>query len=231
MQPCRCGHLRLGVAEIQTSLANGAVSFLPPVPVRKEAVQAWTIGEALDAGDFLEGSLLPEHGKQLFQKRIVTEETLPLEIFPRRLDLGSGLDEQPIFLPGALPVEPEVLQNPIHAEELRRLVESGGSPVAGPRIFSGVLDHPGPDGVEHDVPTEFQKIRLPVHQDGLEPPLQHMPYPSMPPVEGLRIDAVELAYGLGKIAIRCFEDQMKVIGHQTVSVTKHIEPAQRHGEN
>jgi hypothetical protein len=57
MQPCRGGHLRLGVAEIQTSLANGAVSFLPPVPVLQEAVQAWKIDEALDSGDFLEGVL------------------------------------------------------------------------------------------------------------------------------------------------------------------------------
>lgn len=114
-----------------------------------------------------------------------------------------------------------------HGKELRHLVESGGSPVAGPRILPDILDHAGPHGIEHDVPAQFKKVRLPVHNDGLKPPLQHMPYPPMPPVEGLRVDAVQLAHGFGQIGVRRFEEQVEVIGHQTVGMTKHIEPAQR----
>jgi hypothetical protein len=49
----------------------------------------------------------------------------------------------------------------------------------------------------------------------------------MPPVEGLRVDAVELAHGFGQIGVRGFEEQMEVIGHEAVGMTKHIEPAQR----
>lgn len=114
-----------------------------------------------------------------------------------------------------------------HGKELRHLVESGGSPVAGPRILPDILDHAGPHGIEHDVPAQFTKVRLPVHNDGLKPPLQHMPYPPMPPVEGLRVDAVELAHGVGEIGVRRFDEQMEVIGHQAVGMAKHIEPSER----
>ena len=79
----------------------------------------------------------------------------------------------------------------------------------------------------HDIEAEFQKIRLPIHHNGLEPALKHMPYTPMPPVEGLRVHAVELPHGFGQIGVGGFEERVEVIGHQAVGMAKHIEPAQR----
>jgi hypothetical protein len=42
----------------------------------------------------------------------------------------------------------------------------------------------------------------------------------MPPVEGLRIDAVELMHGFGQIGVGGFEEQVEVIGHQAVGTDK-----------
>jgi hypothetical protein len=36
-----------------------------------------------------------------------------------------------------------------------------------------------------------------------------------------------MAHGFGQIGVGGFEEQMDVIGHHTVGVAKHIEPAQR----
>ena len=126
---------------------------------------------------------------------------------------------------GAFPVETELFLNPVHGEKLRRFVESSGCPIAGPRIFPCVLDHPDAHGVEHDLSAQFQKIHLPIHHNGIEPPLQHMPHLDMPPVEGLRVDTVELAHGLGQIGVGGLEKQVELIDHEEVDMTKHIEPA------
>lgn len=54
-----------------------------------------------------------------------------------------------------------------------------------------------------------------------------MPYPPTPPIEGLRVHAVELAHGFGQIGVWGFKKQVVVIGHQAVGMAKHIEPAKR----
>ena len=58
-----------------------------------------------------------------------------------------------------------------------------------------------------------------------------MPYPAMPTVECLRVHAVELPHGFGKIRVRGFEQQMEVVRHQAIAMTNHVEPAQRHPEH
>lgn len=84
MQAGRNGHLGLGVSEFEARLDNCLVAILPARSVRQQVLQAGAVGEALDARDFLEDALFLEHGKQLFEKRIVTEEALPFEIVPGR---------------------------------------------------------------------------------------------------------------------------------------------------
>lgn len=49
----------------------------------------------------------------------------------------------------------------------------------------------------------------------------------MSSVEGLRGDADHPAHGFGQIDARCFENPMKMIGHQAVGMAKSIEPAKR----
>jgi hypothetical protein len=60
-----------------------------------------------------------------------------------------------------------------------------------------------------------------------------MIYPAMPTVECLRVDAIELVHGFGQTAVRYLQQQMEVIGHQTIDMSNHVEPPQRrpeHGE-
>jgi len=84
MQAGRKGHLGLAIAKLETRFNDGAVPLFPALRARQDTLQAWAVGEALDAGNLLEGALFLEHGKQLFEKRVVTEEALPFEIVPRR---------------------------------------------------------------------------------------------------------------------------------------------------
>jgi hypothetical protein len=44
------------------------------------------------------------------------------------------------------------------------------------------------------------------------------------PVEALGVDTVHLAHALGQMARLRFDHQMKVIGHQTVSITHPLHP-------
>ena len=112
MKTGRDSHSGLGIAASEACLDDGAVSLFPALRVRQEALQAGAAGEALDAGHFLEGALFLEHGEQLFEKRIFTEEALPFEIVPGRVfKLRSCLDEPPAFRAGTVPVESEVFHS------------------------------------------------------------------------------------------------------------------------
>src|SRR3989304_5083893 len=58
--------------------------------------------------------------------------------------------------------------------------------MAAPSIFSKFLhraDHTRPQGIQMNVPDEFQEIRLRLDWDRPEPVLEQMPHPVMPPVE------------------------------------------------
>src|SRR4030067_63240 len=63
--------------------------------------------------------------------------------------------------------------------------------IAAPSIFSKFLhradhhraDHTCPQGIQMNVPDEFQEIRLRLDGDRPEPVLEQMPHPVMPPVE------------------------------------------------
>lgn len=70
MEPCSGDYLRLSAAGIRPCQAGGPVALVPPLLVDQEAVQAWTVGETLGAGDVL------EYGELSFKKRIVPEENI-----------------------------------------------------------------------------------------------------------------------------------------------------------
>ena len=79
-----------------------------------------------------------------------------------------------------------------------------------------MTDHLGPSRIEHHIATEFEQMRLLLHQDGGESALQEMPHPLMPAIDGLGIRAVELPHAAGEIGLRGFEQQMIVVIHQAV---------------
>jgi hypothetical protein len=66
--------LGLAIAEFETRFADGPIAPFPAGRARQDALQAWTVGEALDAGNFLGGVLLLGHEKQLIEKHLVTKK-------------------------------------------------------------------------------------------------------------------------------------------------------------
>ena len=84
--------------------------------------------------------------------------------------------------------------------------------------------HLRPDWIQDDIATEFQQMRLLLHQNGGEPALQEMPDPLMATVIRLRIAAIELAHAEGQIRLRRFEEQMIVVIHEAIDVTEPAIP-------
>jgi hypothetical protein len=59
-------------------------------------------------------------------------------------------------------------------------------------------------------------------QDGFVPALEQVAGPAMPFVEELGIDAVLLPHADGKIAVRGLNEQMIMIGHETIGVADPV---------
>lgn len=76
-----------------------------------------------------------------------------------------------------------------------------------------------------------QQVRLLVHPNGLEPPLEQMAATSMSPIGGLGQYAVELSHALGKIALGRFDNGMVMVGHLTEGMTDRIESFTDSSEN
>jgi hypothetical protein len=63
-----------------------------------------------------------------------------------------------------------------------------------------------------------------LHQDSLKSSLKEVTNPTMPLIESLRVDTVQLAHAYRKIPIRCINEQMVMILHQAVGVAEPIVP-------
>jgi hypothetical protein len=59
-------------------------------------------------------------------------------------------------------------------------------------------------------------------QNGLVASLEQVSGPAVIFVEELRVNAVELSHTLGKIALRSFNQEMVMVGHETIGVTDPI---------
>src|SRR6185295_6256250 len=76
-------------------------------------------------------------------------------------------------------------------------------------------------------------MRLFLHQNRCEAALQQMAHPRMPPIEALRIPAVQLAHPERQIRLRCFKEEMIVVVHQAVGMAEPavaIHDVGKHGE-
>ncbi len=70
------------------------------------------------------------------------------------------------------------------------------------------------DGVQVDVAADFQEVALLLDQMALEPSLEQVPRPAMPPVEITCIAAVEILHAGRQIRLGCLDEQMVVIAHE-----------------
>jgi hypothetical protein len=87
----------------------------------------------------------------------------------------------------------------------------------------GALDHPCANRVQHDEARQFLEIRFLLHDDRLLPTLEDVPAVSVNLVEPLGIDAFELPHPIGQIRVRRLQEQVVVVGDDTVCVAPPIE--------
>jgi hypothetical protein len=61
-------------------------------------------------------------------------------------------------------------------------------------------------------------------QNSLEPPLEQMPNPLMPPIKYLGINPIQLSHSDRKVSLRSFYQQMVMIVHEAISVAHPMIP-------
>jgi hypothetical protein len=86
--------------------------------------------------------------------------------------------------------------------------------MAAPSIFSKFLhraDHTRPQGIQMNVPDEFQEIRLRLDWDRPEPVLEQMPHPVMPPVEILGVSRHQAMHESGEDTVFALKQKVKMI--------------------
>jgi len=70
-----------------------------------------------------------------------------------------------------------------------------------------------------------------VNQDFLESPLEDVSGTSVVPVEELGIDAVDLAHAEGEVRIRCLDEKVIMVVHETVGMAEPIVLPDRRSED
>lgn len=139
----------------------------------------------------------------------------------------AGGDEAPVGRPRLLVVGAELREEPIGREPGRGLGKAGGGGVGAPGPIAGVAHHPGTDGVEHDVAAELEEVGVALDEDRLEAALEDMARAAMAAVEGLAVDAVEVAHAARERRARGLDQQVVVVGHQAEGVAEPAPPLDR----
>lgn len=93
------------------------------------------------------------------------------------------------------------------------------------------LDQVRTCGIEIDITTHFDKIRVAVHHYSLEPPLKKMARQPMRLVLSLRIDAVDVTHQPGKLRLPDLDYKVVAIAHHAVSESDGIIAIQRLANN
>jgi hypothetical protein len=90
--------------------------------------------------------------------------------------------------------------------------------ITGPGILFRFLDHRRTDWVQDDTAAYLEKVAVFLDQDGLVPALEQVTRPAVPLVDELGEDAVQLPHADVEIAVRGFNEETVVIGHEAVCV-------------
>jgi len=79
-----------------------------------------------------------------------------------------------------------------------------------------------PDSIQDHVPAYFEKMAVFLDQDSLVPALEQMTGPAVPFVEELGIHSVQLPHTEGEVAVRSFDKEMIMVGHEAVGVADPV---------
>src|SRR3990172_9196825 len=99
--------------------------------------------------------------------------------------------------------------------------------MAAPSIFSKFLHrayHTCPQGIQMNVPEEFQEIRLRLDGDRPEPVLEQMPHPVMPPVEIQGVSRHQAMHESGEDTVFDLKQKVKMIRQESPCQAGSPEP-------
>ena len=97
--------------------------------------------------------------------------------------------------------------------------QTRGGSIAAPRPVRWCRDHASPNRIQDHIPTEFQKIGLPLHHQAFETALQEMPDALMTPIKALGIATIQAPHAATQVGFGRFDQQMVVISHQAIGIT------------
>ena len=177
------------------------------------------------AGLRLAARNLPDHaiGLMLCDEILRAQVDLALELLPRAWPLAAFRHKLAVANL-RLPLSGSKLpQHPVSGQPRGRSGFSDRRPIATPAPQARMRHHRGPHGIQHHIATELQEMRVLLHQDRGEAPLEEMSDATMASIGGLRIAASELAHPLRKIRLGRLDQQMVVIVHQTIGMAQPAE--------
>lgn len=192
----------------------------------KQHTQRRTLGLRLSAGNVPNDAI----GLVLLDKSLRTQIDLPRHLLPRPRAIASLRDKGPVPRLSRSHTRAEVAENSVGRQPGRSRRLPHRRPITTPRPQPRMRHHLGPHRIEHHIAAEFQEMRLFLHQDGGEAPLQEMPAPLMAAVIGLRVPAIELAHPEREGGLRRFNQEMVVVIHQTIGMTEPAIPIDDMGE-
>ncbi len=158
--------------------------------------------------------------RQLLDKAFLSQECLTPDLVPHCLLSNTQGYELPVPLSRFASFPVKLAEHPVCCQAGMGFYPSCCGKVTGECIVLGLRNHFCTNRIEHNISAHFKKVAVLLDQDGLVPALKYMACFSMPFIKALRIEAVQLAHADGEISVRGFDEEMIVVGHEAVGVTK-----------
>jgi hypothetical protein len=150
-------------------------------------------------------------------ERLVSQENLPTQSLPNTLS-NAFEHQDPIATPRFFPIRYELAQESIYRQPVRGGCRSDHRPLPAPGPLLRLIDHPRPNRVQNDLPTQLKPVGVLVYENPLETPLKQMPDSSMAPVRCLRVNTIQVMHSLRQVSFHRLNDQMVVIRHEAKRV-------------
>lgn len=218
------GDLALPVAVLLNSFDDLLVTLAGIVQhaLKEDRIERGSIGETLALGDLGDMVTFMEMVRVTVDKFVITQEDLAFDIRPDGILIDPPGDELTVFF-NRLGLRPaELTEDPIRGQAgVGQFITRRGQ-VTGPFPVPRLLHHAGSDRVQDHVTANFQKMRIFLDNDRLVSALEEMAGPPAPVIEELGIDPVHLTHAEAEVPVRGLDEEMIVVVHQTVGVTKPV---------
>ena len=163
-----------------------------------------------------------QQSHELFTEGDAAQKDLPRNLPPWRRSTNSVGYKLTIRRPSPRRVRIKQRQDVVDRQPGRDWSLPCGSPVTAPRPGLWSRHQAGSHRIKHEIPTELQQVALTFHDNTLEPTLQDMADPTMPPIEVLRVPTVQPSHAETERRFGRLEQQMVMIFHQTVGITPPV---------